>query len=230
LIELFQGEQMYKKTLLSALAAVAVIAGPLTAGAHDTMSSMSSSMMTGKMSGPDHGMPNGKMGGDGHTYTGKPDLQAAISLVTAGGAPGHFSIAKALGVLAGPTTANAEVAKLTKQYGAAAVTSFVTVQNFAVDDAVKIATAAGVKFPTPTLTGKTLAVRVVTLGLVKGTYYEGTQLDHLVTHAIHEQVMQDIDKTYGTKADANYHKLADQAHYDLAQALGATSVKLAAYH
>ncbi|MBD5605286.1 MAG: hypothetical protein IAI48_09375 [Candidatus Eremiobacteraeota bacterium] len=72
------------------------------------------------MSGPDHGMPAGTKGGDGPSYTGAPDLQGAISLVVAGGKPGHFSIVKALTVLAGPTTANAEVAKLTKQYGSAA--------------------------------------------------------------------------------------------------------------
>jgi hypothetical protein len=190
--------------------------------------SMSGSKMT--MSGPDHGMPQGKAGGDGVAFTGAPDLQAAISLVTAGGAPGNFSVVKAIGAMAGAKTANAEVAKLTKQYGAAKVGSFVAVQNFAVNDAVKIATGAGVKFPSPMLHGATLAKRVVGLGLIDGTYYEGTQLDHLVTHKIHEMVMADIDAKFGTAADANYHLIANQAHYDLAQALGVTSVKLAAYH
>jgi hypothetical protein len=42
--------------------------------------------------------------------------------------------------------------------------------------------------------------------------------------------MADIDQKYGTEADGNYHRIADQAHYDLAQALGVTSVQLAAYH
>jgi hypothetical protein len=186
--------------------------------------------MSGAMMGSDHGMPAGTAGGDGVTYKGAPDLQAAISLVTAGGSPGHFSLVKALTALAGAKTANAEVAKLTKQYGAAKVASFVAVQNFAVDDAVAIATKAGVKFPAPALHGKELAVRVVTLGLVNGTYYEGTQLDHLVTNKIHENVMGHIDGKFGIAADANYHRIADQAHYDLAQALGAKSVKLAAYH
>jgi hypothetical protein len=99
--------------------------------------SMSGGMMAGGM---DHGMPPGTAGGDGVAFTGAPDLQATISLVTAGGAPGHFSLVKALTALAGAKTANAEVAKLTKQYGAAKVGSFVAVQNFAVDDAVAIAT------------------------------------------------------------------------------------------
>ena len=55
-------------------------------------------------------------------------------------------------------------------------------------------------------------------------------LDKLVSHKIHEAVMDAIDAQYGAKADANYHRIADQAHYDLAQALGAKSVMLAAYH
>jgi hypothetical protein len=42
--------------------------------------------------------------------------------------------------------------------------------------------------------------------------------------------MDDIDAKYGTVADANYHLISDQAHYDLAQALGVTSVQLAPYH
>jgi hypothetical protein len=229
------------KRLTAAAAGAALAALCLTpAIAQTTMSSpmpastMSGSSMGGSMSGSmgamDHGMPPGTKGGDGVTYKGAPDLQAAISLVTAGGPAGHFSLVKALTALAGAKTANAEVAKLTKQYGAAKVASFVAVQNFAVDDAVAIATKAGVKFPSPTLTGATLAKRVVTLGLVNGTYYEGVQLDHLVTNKIHEMVMDDIDQKFGASADANYHRIADQAHYDLAQALGATTVKLAAFH
>jgi len=192
--------------------------------------SMKGSSMKGAMGTPDHGMPTGLMGGDGKDYTGAPDLQGAISLVTAGGRPGHFSLVAALTSLVGAATTNAEVAKLIKQYGKEKATSFITVQNFAVNDAVKKALAAGVKFPKPMVHGKVLAVRVVKLGLVNGTYYEGVQLDHLVTHAIHESVMDDIDTKFGTEADGNYHRIANQAHYDLAQALGATTVKLAAYH
>lgn len=220
------------KKLLPFATAAALLAGTAAAGAQTNPAAAPAPMASGMsaMTGPDHGMPQGTMGGDGIAYTGAPDLQAAISLVTAGGAPGSFSITTALTNLVGADAANAEVAKLTKQYGAPAVSSFVEVQNFAVDDAVRIATAAGVKFPTPALKGADLAKRIVSLGLVDGTYYEGTQLDHLVTHAIHEQVMGDIDAKYGVAADANYHKIADQAHYDLAQALGAKDVKLAAFH
>jgi hypothetical protein len=217
---------MLKHTLLPLIAGAAFFGATLTAGAAPNTMMAHNATMTG----PDHGMPVGTNGGDGITYTGAPDLQAAISLVVAGGAPGHFSIATALTNLAGAKTANAEIAKLSHQYGAAAFGSFVAVQNFAVDDAVRIATNAKVPFPKPMLSGTTLAKRVVTLGLVNGTYYEGTQLDHLVTSGIHMAVMADIDAKFGKAADANYHKIADQAHYDLAKALGATTVKLARFH
>jgi hypothetical protein len=208
----------------------APMASPMPATTSGSTGGSMSGAMHGSMGGGlDHGMPPGTAGGDGVTYKGAPDLQAAISLVTAGGAPGNFSLVKAVTAMAGAKVANAEVAKLTKQYGAAKVASFVAVQNFAVNDAVKIATAAGVKFPSPTLHGAALAKRVVGLGLVNGTYYEGTQLDHLVTNKIHEAVMDDIDQKFGAAADANYHRIADQAHYDLAKALG-VNINLAAYH
>ncbi len=196
---------------------------------------MASPMGMNAMSGSmgmtmEHGFPIGTAGPDGIPYTGAPDLQTAVSLVVAGGPIGDFSIVKAITSLAGADIANAEVAKLTKQYGKAKVASFVVVQNYAINDAVKRATAAGVKFPTPELTGAELAKKVVGYGLIDGTYYEGTHLDHLVTNGIHQVVMADIDAKYGTAADANYHRIADQANVDLAHALGVTSVKLAAYH
>ncbi|GAC1355106.1 MAG: hypothetical protein NVSMB31_15490 [Vulcanimicrobiaceae bacterium] len=206
---------MIKQKLLPMFAVAAMLGTSLSASAMPNSMSghmgMSGHMMMGtgiyhgmKM-GPDHGMPEGTQGGDGATYTGKPDLQAAISIVVAGGAPGNFSIVKALTALAGEKTANAEVAKLTKQYGSARIAKYVEVQNFAVNDAVRRALKAGVKFPKPSLTGATLAKRIVGLGLLNGTYYEGYFLDHIVTNGIHEAVMGDIDHTFSRAGDANYH-------------------------
>lgn len=216
---------------IRSIAAIAALAAMSAAPAFAADKTVAASMASGSMGmmGP-HGMPAGTMGADGMPYTGAPDLATAVSLVTAGGPIGSFSITTAIANLSSPDIAKAEVAKLTKQYGAAKVGSFVAVQNFAVDDAVKVATAAGVKFPKPNLKGKALAVKVTTYGVEGGKYYEGPMLDHLVSNKIHEQVMSDIDAKFGKSADANYHRIADQAHYDLAQALGATSVGLASYH
>lgn len=188
-----------------------------------------SMMKGGSMSMSEHGMPPG---GDGYTFKGKPDLAATISLVKAGGGPTSFSVAKALTAMVGPALTTAEINKLTKQYGASAVKRYVTVQNFAVQQAAATAIAAGVKFPNSNISGHALAARLVMLGVPgnNGAYYTGTMLDHLVTNKIHEATMDAIDAKYGKGADANYHKIGDQAFYDLAQALGAKSVKLAAFH
>ena len=159
-----------------------------------------------------------------------PDLPSTIAFVNAGGGPGKFSTVAALTALVGADLTGKEVAKLTSQYGKESVTSFVTVFNFAVDDATKIAIADGVKFPAPGLSGKKLAAQLVGDGTVKGTFWTGYMLDHLVTHKIHDQTMDDIDAKYGAAADANYHKVSNQALFDLAQALGAKSVMLANFH
>jgi hypothetical protein len=208
----------------TAAAAAALAALFLTpAFAQSNMSAMHAGSMAAE-----HGMPPG---GDGYAYTGKPDLAATISLVKAGGGPTNFSIATALTALVGPELTTAEVNKLTKQYGKAAVGNFISVQNYAVTQAAATATAAGVKFPNANLTGKALAARLVGLGVPgnAGAFSTGTMLDHLVTHGIHESTMAAIDAKYGAKLDANYHKISNQAFYDLAQALGAKSVKLAAF-
>lgn len=203
---------------------------PMASGSAMGGSSMGGSMMKGGAMGmAEHGMPPG---GDGYTFGGKPDLAATISLVKAGGGPANFSLAKALTAMVGPALTTAEVNKLTKQYGASAVKSFVTVQNFAVQHAAATAMAAGVKFPNSNIGGHALAARLVMDGVPgnKGAFYTGTMLDHLVTNKIHESTMDAIDAKYGAKADANYHKISNQAFYDLAQALGAKSVALASFH
>jgi hypothetical protein len=220
---------MSKRTLAT-LAAFALIGLATPAFAQQTIPGNIQSMASAFPSGPDHGMPDGTAGGDGAMYGGAPNLQVASSLVAAGGPVGSFSIVAAITQFAGPTVANAEVAKLTKQYGQDRMASYVIVQNFAVNDAVKVATAAGVTFPDAQLHGADLAKQLVTLGLINGTYYEGFMLDHVVSSKVHMAVMDDIDAKFGTVADANYHLISNQAHYDLAQALGASTVKLAVYH
>lgn len=176
------------------------------------------------------GMAKSRYGGP--VYTGAPNLPATVALVVAGGGPGHFSTAKALTAMVGPTLTAAEVAKLTKQYGAARTTQFIKTFDFAVNDAVAQALKAGVKLPAPApLKGKDLAVALVKAGLAPdGTFYTEYMLDHATGHALHVTVMNDIDAKLSGAADADYHRIANQAFYDLAQALGAKTVKLAAFH
>jgi hypothetical protein len=204
-------------------AALALVAG-LTAGsiafADEPMSSTSPGMhQQGRFGGP--------------VYSGPPALAVTASLVAAGGGPDKYSTATALTSMLGADTVTAEINKLNKQYGTAAVQQWLKTFDFAVTDALKIATAAGVTLPAPTLSGKELAVTLVKAGTAPdGTFQIEYLLDKAVSHKIHDQVMDDIDKdpSLGKKADYDYHRISNQAFYDVAQALGMTSVKLAAVH
>jgi hypothetical protein len=165
----------------------------------------------------------------GAVYGGAPDLATTAALVKAGGTA-DFSIAKALTAMVGPELANAEWKKLSAQYGDAAVASWSQLFTFAVADALKAATAAGVTLPQPAPGGKALAARLVQDGVTQKTFWTGHMLDVLVTHRIHEGVMDDINAAYGKEVDVNYHKITNQAMYDLARALGNTDVELSYFH
>ena len=178
-----------------------------------------------------HKMPMELSRYGGPVYSGSPMLNITASLVQAGGGPEHFSTATALTAMVGGELVNKEVAKLTKQYGKERITSWLRVGDFAVDDALKIATKADVKLPHGTLSGKELASALVQAGIDKhGTFYVEYMLDKLLSHKIHMTVMDDIDAKYGTTADREYHRISNQALYDLAQALGDKKVKLAHFH
>jgi hypothetical protein len=154
-------------------------------------------------------------------YTGAPQLPLTLSVVVAGGGPSAFDSAKLVGVLAGSLT-KAEVDKLTNEFGSANVGSFLKTFNFVINDSLKIVTAAKVALPdtpAPTPTdGKALSAALYKAGVLpSGKFDIEYMLDHLVSHKIHVQVMDDIDanKDLGPAADANYHKVLTQAMLDL---------------
>lgn len=153
------------------------------------------------------------------SYTGAPDLPLTLSMIVAGGGPKHFESTKLVGTLAGPNT-KAEVAALTKKFGANNVKSFLTVFNFVVADSLKIVTQKKVPLPAkpePSPSdGKALAAALYTAGVNSDNKYNvEVMLDKLVSHPIHDKVMDDIDAKYGQKADANYHVVLTQAMLDL---------------
>jgi hypothetical protein len=212
---------MIGSRFLATLAAVAVVGIGAAAMAADT----GQDTMMG-------GTAHGRFGGP--VYDGPPALAVTAALVDAGGGAANYSTATALVSMVGKPTVDAEVAKLTKQYGAANVTLWLKTFDFAVDDSLKIATAAGIKLPAPApLKGKDLAIGLVKAGTADdGTFQIELLLDKAVSHKIHVQVMNDIDKEpgLGKNADLVYHTISNQAFYDVAQALGMTSVKLAPLH
>lgn len=169
----------------------------------------------------------------GPIYSGEPNLAATAALVKAGGGADNFDFSKALVSMLGEKTVNAEVAKLSKQYGDQNVKDFVSGMTFAVQDALKRATAQGVKLPDPPadLKGEALAKGLVQAGTAPdGTFWSGYLFDQALGHPLHDIVMADIDAKAGHPADQNTHKILNQAMYDVAQALGMKDVKLADLH
>jgi hypothetical protein len=156
---------------------------------------------------------------DAYSFTGKPTLTLTLATIAAGGGASDFKTVKLLQVLAGDAF-KPEVDKLTKEYGADKVTSFITVFDFVINDSLRLVTEKKVALPaTPAPNpndGKALAAALYKAGIDSdGKFDVEYMLDNLVSHPVHVQVMDDIDVKYDRKADANYHIILTQAMTDL---------------
>ena len=192
---------------LAAVAALAALCAPLYASAK---------MM------PDVTNQPSRFSGPG-VYTGKPALQVTLSMIEAGGGPSNFQTVTLLKTLTGAKF-NPEVAKLTKQYGKQKVGNFVTIFKFVVDDSLRIVKAKHVALPsTPDPdphNGPALAKALWDAGQTGNGFNVEVMLDRAVSHPIHDQVMDDIDKKYGVGPDADYHAILNTAMHDLAAVYG----------
>jgi len=154
-------------------------------------------------------------------YTGAPALQVTLSMVEAGGGPSNFSTATLLKTLAG-SHFDAEVAKLTKQYGKDQVGQFLKTFDFVVADSLKIVGEKKIALPSKPnpdpKNGAALAGALWAAGQTGEGYNVEVMLDRAVSHPIHVQVMADIDNKYGLAADAQYHAILTTAMKDLAAA------------
>jgi hypothetical protein len=156
-------------------------------------------------------------------YTGKPALQVTLSMIVAGGGPSKFKTVTLLKDLTGAKF-DAEVDKLTKQYGKDKIGNFLKVFDFVVADSLRIVTEKHVALPkTPSpdpKDGKALAAALWGAGQTGSGFNVEVMLDRAVSHPIHVQVMKDIDAKYGIAADADYHAILNTAMHDLASVYG----------
>jgi hypothetical protein len=187
----------------------ALTAATLPAAAQDTMGGMPMS----------HARYSGAP-----VFTGSPTLPLTLSVVVAGGGPANFDSAKLVGVLAGPLT-DAEVKKLSGQFGPDNVGSFLKTFNFVIADALRLVKQDNIALPSTPLPapndGKALSAALYTAGVTPaGNFDVEYMLDHLVSHPLHVQIMDDInnDPALGTRADGNYHAVLTQAMLDLKSA------------
>jgi hypothetical protein len=152
-------------------------------------------------------------------YTGAPALQVTLSMIEAGGGPKSFQTVALLKTLTGAKF-DAEVAKLTKQYGKDQVGQFIKTFDFVVSDSLRIVTEKKIALPSQPnpdpKNGEALAGALWAAGQTGEGYNVEVMLDRAVSHPIHLMVMGDIDNKYGLAADAQYHAILTTAMKDLA--------------
>lgn len=153
-------------------------------------------------------------------YTGAPALAVTLSMIEAGGGPQNFQTADLLKRLTGPQF-DAEVAKLTKQYGPEQVSQFLKTFDFVVADALRIVKEKNVALPSkpnpdPT-DGVALGRALWEAGQTGNGFNVEVMLDRAVSHPIHVQIMDDIDAKYGLAIDAQYHAILTTAMNDVAK-------------
>jgi hypothetical protein len=154
---------------------------------------------------------------------GVPNLALTTALVRAGGGPAAFDAHKLIDSLTGngPGT-QAELASLTRKFGADNVASFFTTFNYVITDALAQTATVGIALPaTPVpdpADAKALCAGLYQAGVTsRGSFDVEYMLDTLVSHVVHVAVMNDIDANpdLGPKADANYHAVLSQTVLDL---------------
>ena len=154
-------------------------------------------------------------------YNGAPALPVTLSMIEAGGGPAHFDTVALLRRLTG-SLFNAELGKLTNQYGKNQIGQFVKTFDFVVSDSLRLVAARHVALPsTPSPNpndGAALARALWGAGQSGRGFNVEVMLDRAVSHPIHVQVMLDIDHKYGLAADAQYHAILTTAMKDLAAA------------
>jgi hypothetical protein len=203
---------MRKFNRIAVLALAAVMAAPAIASAR---------LMPNVVNEPT------RFGGGCCVYTGAPALAVTLSMVEAGGGPKDFSTVKLLKTLTG-SLFDAEVAKLTKQYGKEQVGQFLKTFDFVVNDSLRIVTEKKIALPNKPdpdqSDGKALAAALWSAGQTGEGFNVEVMLDRAVSHPIHLQVMKDIDAKYGLGIDAQYHAILTTAMKDLAAAYHLSSM------
>lgn len=159
----------------------------------------------------------------GPVYKGRPDVATTSALVLAGGGGRVYSARRALNAILGVELLDPEVINLQKHYGARAVASWMHISTYIVKDAVRPGAVPRVRLPLPPgpLVGKRLATALVADGTgPSGAFWTGLWLDKLFSPAVHVRVMHDVDSRFGRAADATYHRINNQAMYDIDHQIG----------
>lgn len=167
----------------------------------------------------------------GGTDLGAPTLNVTSSMVRAGGGAANFSFDQALRNGAGDEWVTTELSQLGEKYGRKKVSKWEETMEFAVSDSLTKCTEAGIVMPHSEMHGRQLAMAMVNAGVDKQHQFTtDLWMDRIESHGVNLKVMDDVDKQYGSDADADCHMISNQYFFDLAGHLGMPQVKLAGFH
>ncbi len=142
-------------------------------------------------------------------YHGAPDLKLTVDLVTAGTGPSGFDSKVLFKSMYGDSMP-AEAAKLTKQYGAAAVGDFFKLMDFSIADVVRMATRDKVALPAADapLSPIKLDRSIVLIGHApSGNYDVGYMLERMISHPYHHELMRDLNSHFSQERVATFHSV-----------------------
>ncbi|MDQ2872414.1 MAG: hypothetical protein M3R35_04720 [Candidatus Eremiobacteraeota bacterium] len=149
-------------------------------------------------------------------YHGTPDLALTSALVQAGGGPAHFHGGQFFGVLLGPHSSDMHAFAV--RFGPARTARFARTLTYAIDDSLRVATAAGVTLPAPSqrvaTDGALLCAGLARDGtLADGRFDVGYMIEHLVSRPVHVAIMHDINANpaYGPRTNADFHVMLTAA-------------------
>lgn len=172
---------------------------------------------------------HGRYGGG--IYLGPPSLDVTASMVAAGGGAGNFSIQRALRFAAGDEWVTTELTQLGEMYGRKKVRRWEETIEFAVTDSWSKGVETGTVMPKANMHGRRLAMAMVNAGVDENHQFTSELwMDRTESHNVNVKVLEDMDKQFGTDADADCHQITNRLFYDLAVHLNMTQVKLAGFH
>ena len=162
---------------------------------------------------------------------GAPTLNVTASMVRAGGGAANFSFEQALRNGGGDAWVTTELSQLGEKYGRKKVRLWLETTEFAVTDSLTKCTEAGIVMPHSEMHGRQLGMAMVNAGVDNNHQFTSDLwMDRTESHAVNLKVLNDLDKQYGSDADADCHMIGNQFFFDLAVHLNMTQVKLAGFH
>ena len=172
---------------------------------------------------------HGRYGGG--IYLGAPTLNVTASMVRAGGGAANFSFEQSLRNAGGDAWVTTELSQLGEKYGRKKVRLWLETTEFAVTDSLTKCTEAGITMPHSEMHGRQLGMAMVNAGVDDDHQFTSDMwMDRTESHTVNLKVLDDMDKQYGSDADADNHMISNRFFFDLAGHLNMPQVKLAGFH